>query len=185
MKKLFALILALAVMAALSVPAFATEPPQNGLGVNEEVSIDIQGRYIPVVEDAENYYSVDITWGNMQFTYTQTFVWDETTHDYTKIDSENSGWSGIGSITVTNHSNKGISAVAFHGGHAMFTKNSDGSGELNTKGTVSLGEAESGQAAPTGTVYVVMDPDWVYTTSTEFVKIETITVQIFEYIEGT
>lgn len=59
-------------------------------------------------------YSVDITWGDMAFTYTaEAGIWDPTTHKTT--DAEGGVWTvdreGGNTITVTNHSNTGVTAA--------------------------------------------------------------------------
>lgn len=59
-------------------------------------------------------YSVDITWGDMAFTYTaEAGIWDPATHKTT--DAEGGVWTvdkdGGNTITVTNHSNTGVTAA--------------------------------------------------------------------------
>lgn len=59
-------------------------------------------------------YSVDITWGDMAFTYTaEAGIWDPTNHTYTG--AEGGAWAvdkeGGNTITVTNHSNADVTAV--------------------------------------------------------------------------
>lgn len=56
-------------------------------------------------------YSVDITWGNMEFTYSEGSgrTWNPATHTYSS--GGTGGWSHSGNtITVTNHSNTGVTA---------------------------------------------------------------------------
>ena len=59
-------------------------------------------------------YSVDIAWGDMEFTYTaKAGVWDPATHTITGADGGT--WKvnneGGNKITVTNHSNTGVTAT--------------------------------------------------------------------------
>ena len=59
-------------------------------------------------------YSVDITWGDMAFTYTaEAGIWDPTNHTYT--DAKGGAWAvdkdGGNTITVTNHSNTDVTAA--------------------------------------------------------------------------
>ena len=148
MKKLFALILALVMMTALSVPAFATE----GLGMDdgENIDISVQGIYKEVAEST--VYSVDITWENLTFTYTETKKWDVENNTFGDV--VRGAWSGSGTITVTNHSNGGIIAT-------MRDVGENGNYNLLFDGqeapfNVTLGAAAGGQAT-TQTVTVTVD----------------------------
>lgn len=61
--------------------------------------------------DKKKIYSVDVTWGAMDFTYTRTItpVWNEQTHDYDE--QTNAKWSAVGNyIQFTNHSNTAVTA---------------------------------------------------------------------------
>ncbi|MCD8013405.1 MAG: hypothetical protein LUG99_09545 [Lachnospiraceae bacterium] len=56
-------------------------------------------------------YSVDITWGSLEFTYTEAGAqtWDPSTHTYSE--AEEGGWSyekGSNILTITNHSNSAV-----------------------------------------------------------------------------
>ena len=75
----------------------------------------VYGTYQP--EDAvETVYSVDVSWGSMEFTYTDGAVsktWDPSTHEYKESVGEGS-WSnqdGANKVTVTNRSNKALTAT--------------------------------------------------------------------------
>ena len=68
-------------------------------------------------------YSVDITWGDMAFTYTaEAGIWDPSTHKTT--DAEGGVWKvdndGGNTITVTNHSNTGVTAAFSYAADAGF-----------------------------------------------------------------
>ena len=61
--------------------------------------------------DEKKVYSVDVTWGSMDFTYTRTItpVWNEQTKDYDQ--QTNAKWSAVGNyIQFTNHSNIEVTA---------------------------------------------------------------------------
>ena len=82
-------------------------------GVGEgNYSGDVTGSYVAGVESNGTVFSVDITWTAMNFTYhaADDTVWDVETHQY--VTPNEAYWDGEGTITVTNHSNAKISAVA-------------------------------------------------------------------------
>ncbi|MGN1306402.1 MAG: hypothetical protein ACI4V3_01885 [Faecousia sp.] len=111
MKKIISVLLVLVLVLTMSTTAFAatidTTPGSQ--------DIDVNAKYEDGVS-APTKYSVDVAWGAMEFTYTVsgTKTWDPATHTYTA--STTPAWSGSGNtITVTNHSNTGITAsFAFH-----------------------------------------------------------------------
>ena len=89
------------VLATLIVTALAV--PANN-------SHDVYGTYLPGPEESI-IYSVDITWGAMEFEYTPAFVgtWFPTTHYYK--DSKEAKWTATGNtITIINHSNTAVEA---------------------------------------------------------------------------
>ena len=107
MKKLFALILALVMMTALSVTAFAA-PTTNTLGggttIPDPQEITVTGVY--TIGAAGNIYSIDITWDGMVFTYIAKAEWDAENHK--PVDTEQNGgtWRDTtGTINVKNNSN--------------------------------------------------------------------------------
>lgn len=69
-------------------------------------------------------YNVDIAWGDMAFTYTAAAgTWDPAKHAYTG--AEGGTWKvdkdGGNTITVTNHSNTGVTAVFSYAAAEGFT----------------------------------------------------------------
>ena len=112
MKKIFAAIIALAMVFSLSVTAFAAEGSDTGIQPGESSSIDVTAK-TESDTSTETKYSVDITWESMTFTYTEkgTKVWDPATHTYS-TDTTGSGWDKTtAEITVTNHSNAEVTAT--------------------------------------------------------------------------
>ena len=106
MKKLFATLLAGAMLASLSVTAFAAE--NTGATPTE---ITVNGTYTPGAM-ADEKISVDIAWDAMNFTYTGASqgTWNPETHAYEG--ATEGGWSdNTPAITVTNHSNVAVSAM--------------------------------------------------------------------------
>lgn len=75
-----------------------------------EKDIDVEARY----QDSTTVgtvYSVDISWGTMQFTYTErgTKEWNPDDHSYTE--STTTSWTASGNtVTVVNHSNAEVTA---------------------------------------------------------------------------
>lgn len=75
----------------------------------------VYGTYQPEGEVA-TVYAVDVSWGSMEFTYTDGAVsktWNPSTHQYTESVGEGS-WSnqdGANKVTVTNRSNKALTAT--------------------------------------------------------------------------
>lgn len=107
MKKISAVILTLALFFMTSVTAFAAN---KITAVNGSDSAIVRGTY-NAGSAAATVYSVDITWGSMDFTYTDasTGTWNPATHQYDNNSAAK--WScseGADKISVTNHSNAGI-----------------------------------------------------------------------------
>lgn len=108
MKKIFALILAVIMIATMSVTAFAAETVTTD---GDEVEITVNGTY-NAGGTAATTISVVVSWDSMEFTYTGASegTWDPATHSYTG--SIAAGWSTeTATITVTNHSNSAITAT--------------------------------------------------------------------------
>ena len=106
MKKLFATLLAGAMLASMSVTAFAAE--NTGATPTD---ITVNGKYTPGAT-ADEIISVDVAWDDMDFTYTGASqgTWDPTTHTY--VGATAGGWSNnTPAITVTNHSNVAVNAT--------------------------------------------------------------------------
>ena len=106
MKKLFATLLAGAMLASLSVTAFAET--NNG---TQDTEITVNGKYTPGATTGE-IISADISWDAMDFTYTAPSqgTWNPVTHTYDGATA--GGWSdNPPAITVTNHSNVAVNAT--------------------------------------------------------------------------
>lgn len=104
MKKLTSLVLAAAMVLALGAITFA-ETITTG-----DQNIDVEAKYQDRTTTA-TVYSVDITWGAMQFTYAEngTMTWNPSDHTYSG--STTAGWTATGNtVTVVNHSNADITA---------------------------------------------------------------------------
>ncbi len=111
MKKLFAIILSVAMLATMSVTAFAAEGSSTVDTAGGGQEIDITANFIAGVEK-QTVYKVDIEWGSMEFTYTEPSagVWNPDTHRYDGLLYQGY-WSheaDVNKITVTNHSNAAV-----------------------------------------------------------------------------
>ena len=54
-------------------------------GKNEKVVIDVEGEY---TSQPETIYSVEISWGNMEFQYEMYGTYNPSTHDYNSTSSD-------------------------------------------------------------------------------------------------
>ena len=113
MKKKTALVLTLAMVFSLApLSAYADTIDRVG----GTASHDVTATYVDGSSGGAGgtVYSVDITWGDMAFTYTaEAGIWDPTTHKTTG--AEGGAWTvdkeGGNTITVTNHSNTDVTAA--------------------------------------------------------------------------
>lgn len=108
MKKIFSILLAVMMIAAMSVTAFAAELPENA--TDDAKSKDVTANYV-AGESVGTVYKVDIEWGSMEFTYTAASegTWDPESHTYDGATA--ASWAcvdGADKIEVTNHSNAAV-----------------------------------------------------------------------------
>lgn len=105
MRKKAVLAAALMLTAAMGTTVFAEEVNN---GTKEVTATYVQGSSSDII------YSVDVTWGSMEFTYTSPAqgTWNPETHGY--VGAEETGrWTysdGANVVTVTNHSNTAVAA---------------------------------------------------------------------------
>ena len=155
MKKRTALVLTLAMVFSLAPLSAYADTITTGGGT---ASHDVTATYRADSSGGAGgtVYSVDITWGDMAFTYTaEAGIWDPATHKTTgaeggvwKVDKE-----GGNTITVTNHSNTDVTAAfsyaaasGFEGISGSFDKESLA---LKTAVGTEVANAPSGTAALT------------------------------------
>ncbi len=102
MQKIISIVLVMALILSLSVTAFASE-----LGGSKDVTAKYEK-----AETEEPIYNVDIAWGDLTFTYSETTekIWNPDTHTYS-TDVTGSWDKTETTIKVTNHSNVAV-AVA-------------------------------------------------------------------------
>ena len=117
MKKTIAILLAVMLMMALSTTAFAATI-ESGTGSS---SADVKAKYNG--STPADVYSVDITWGAMEFDYNAAGQkWDTTSHKYVADDQAPAAWAVHNSSNTINLANNSSKAVA-----ATFAFNADGS----------------------------------------------------------
>ena len=108
MKKMIASLMAAAMFfGAASMTAFADSSTGNGKTQKE---IGVKAKYVDSVTGGE-VISIDLEWGAMEFTYTEsgTKTWNPATHTYDV--STSTEWAASGNtISLTNHSNAAVTA---------------------------------------------------------------------------
>lgn len=99
--------------AALSLSGAVTVFGSDGTVVENggQASCDVTGSYVNG-QDGGTVYRVDITWGAMEFTYTDVSKdWNPDTHQYNSVVPAAWSWTeDTNKITVTNHSNTAVDA---------------------------------------------------------------------------
>ena len=177
MKKKTALVLTLAMVFSLApLSAYADTITE----VDSSASHDVTATYRADSSGGAGgkVYSVDITWGDMAFTYTaEAGIWDPATHKTT--DAEGGVWTvnndGGNTITVTNHSNTGVTAAFSYAADAGF----DGiTGTFdNASLTLESAVGTAVEAAPKATASLSLNGALGSTTA-DNTKIGTITVTL-------
>lgn len=179
MKKLFALALALVlVFSVCSTSSFAANVITDGSD-----SADVFGTFKPG-STAATVYSVDVSWGAMEFTYTSESegAWDASSRTFSSITPAT--WTvnktDGDKITVTNSSNASVD-VSFSFAKSASTPNVTGSFTVGSAGaqgnsfTLATAVGTSGSDAPTD--YARFVPGGSIDSGTG-VKIGTITVTL-------
>ena len=126
----------------------------------ESASIPLYGIYEPMAAE-DTVYSVSVTWGDMEYTYSEgeKGTWDPSTHTYQNGTSSGWNWQDESNIiTITNHSNAAVDAIfvgATNGNvTGSFYSQSKG-GEALTENELHLDSAvgTTVEQAPTQNVY--------------------------------
>lgn len=177
MKKKTALVLTLAMVFSLA-PLSAYADTISAAGGTTSHDVTATYRADSSGGAGGTVYSVDITWGDMAFTYTaEAGIWDPTTHKTT--DAEGGVWTvdreGGNTITVTNHSNTGVTAAFSYAAVSGFDgiSGSFDHASLNLASAVGTAVAD----APNGTAALSLSGALGSTTA-DNTKIGTITVTL-------
>lgn len=178
-KKTAALFLSLALVCSVNASAFAADTsPKTVDQIGGSAVANVTGTYEKGQSGAA-IYKVDIAWTDLSFTYTSGSqgTWDPDSHTYTG--AAEGGWgSQSGTITVTNHSNAGITATPSY--EATTGYESAGMEFTQTSlqlGTADNGNGENGAGKETGGTLTVT-PTGTLPENTNGDTIGTITVTI-------
>lgn len=110
MKKLLIVCMSVVLVLSLSVTVWAAASSSYDVGLGSK-EIPVTAKYVAASE-ADVVYSVDISWGSMEFTYTAgKAVWNPATHTY-DTSTSTAVWAcenDANKITVINHSNAEVS----------------------------------------------------------------------------
>jgi len=171
MKKLLSFLLVLLMITSLSATALAADTNTGG-----NTSIDVNAVYTSGVSTPD-VVSVDIAWGEMQFTYnvSGSMDWDAVNHQYVNNVSET--WTAKGnSVTVTNHSNVAIKADLSFAAESAY---SGISGSFGADASLLLASAvgTAKNAAPSDTATLTLS-GVLENNVTASTKVGTITVRI-------
>ena len=157
MKRLFALILTLAMVCSLSLSASAVGAGSiGGSGAisgdqNKDITVTVTG----VSGSAATIYYVVVDWESMEFTYDYkegATTYDPETHRESTASTGTAGWNKESAmVTVTNHSNASISVSA-----AL-------AGNIDENVTASLNGAAKVLPSAVGKSVTPIDPDLVAT----------------------
>ena len=175
MKQIFTLALTfLLIFSLVTVTAFAADATITEAGKSATKAVKASYRS---GAGGGTVYSVDITWGSMEFTYSEGSgsTWDPETH--TSSQGGTGVWSHSGNtVTVTNHSNAQVTANL---DYASETGYEGISGSFGNKSTMTLKTAEGTQFAnaPTDTAALTLSGTLASTVK-DSTKIGTITVTI-------
>lgn len=171
MRKIVSFILVLVMVLSLGSTVFAAG---TTIATGNQ-NIDVEAKYQDNTTTA-TVYSVDVSWGAMQFTYTESgaMTWNPVDHTYT--DSTTAGWTANGNtVTVTNHSNADVTAsFAFNALDAYNTVT--GSFDI-ASATLDAGVVNGYDNAAKVTVTLSLDGTLAETV-TDFTKVGTITLTI-------
>ena len=183
MKKFLTLFLAVAMVFALSIPAFAAESIGSATGSTNQIPVQVKTESTTEA----SVYKVDVSWTSLEFTYVfgNAGTWQPGSHSYT---NEVAGtWKDgktTSTITVTNHSNVKVNFTAkivdadANDNEVTATLKTTGEGAAQVSGELERATVNTDQnAAPTTTVTVQI-AGAPTTTVAEAKTIANVTIQL-------
>lgn len=133
-------------------------------------------------QEEQIVYSVDVSWGSMEFTYTGETegTWDPKTHTY--VEKKAAGWScaeGADKVTVTNHSNADVDVSFSYVPNEVY--NIGGSFDKTETTTLARGVVNDPDNADSVTASLTLDENTPLGSSvTSETVIGTVTVKLSE-----
>lgn len=119
MKKILCMLMVVAMMAVTSVTAFAATI-ETATGSD---SANVNGKYVNAV--CEDVYSVDVTWGAMEFDYYEgSQKWNTESHKWEADSEDPAGWTvnnNSNTITLANNSSKAVNATFAFAANTEYT----------------------------------------------------------------
>ncbi len=179
MKKLFCFLMVVAMLATISTTALAATVDT----VNGSDSADVKAKYNSTTP--ADVYSVDVTWGAMEFDYNAGGQkWDTENHKWVADEAAPAGWevkNSSNAITLANHSSKAVDATFAFVTNAEYTE-LGGSFTYNNAVLNAALELELPQADTAARNYVVsFNPNGSIPathSATTYAKIGTITITL-------
>ncbi|MBE6530666.1 MAG: hypothetical protein E7679_01050 [Ruminococcaceae bacterium] len=151
----------------------ATAPIQSSI---KDQTLPVKANY-SVGEIAPDTYSVDLSFGSMEFTYEANLNsnWNADSHQY---EAGEGAWvceGGTNKISVTNHSNVGIKAAFSYAQESGYT-NINGSFGSKSAFTLDSAVGTIYENAPTDSTYLTLSGE--YSGNEEFVQVGSVTITI-------
>lgn len=191
MKKMFALVLAIMLVMAMGVNAMAADVTQNGGSSTGNVTVDITNGSVTDSTSTKVYHVV-VAWVELKFEYEFTGYdhlekkWDPASHSYVIHGEDAQGNFGVASgqwigntsktVTVTNHSNNGVTVSPTFDGAKTVT-NEGITATLSGDFPLANGETTDYNNAPSASFTVSVDGVPTTTDASAF-PVATITVTI-------
>jgi len=152
MKKSLCVLMVVAMMATISTTAFAATV-ESATGSD---SADVKAKYNSTTP--ADVYSVDVTWGAMEFDYNAGGQkWDTESHKWVADEEAPAGWevkNSSNTITLANHSSKAVNATFAFAANTEYT-DLNGNFTYNNAALTAALELELPQADTAAKEYVV------------------------------
>lgn len=179
MKKIFCALMVVAMLATMSTTAFAATI-DTSTGSSQA---DVKAKYNSTTP--ADVYSVDVTWGAMEFDYNAGGQkWDTENHKWVADEAAPAGWevkNSSNTIKLANHSSKAVNATFAFAANAEYT-DLDGGFTYNSAALTSALELELPQADTAAKEYVVsFNPNGSIPathSATTYAKIGSITITL-------